>query len=280
MDNRIFNFKDERLSVVTAPQCELTAVIGTEGLSLLVTHSPAQVWQLQATHLAGNNVDFGSVESALRLALGREEAISWSYARSRCIVSNSYATLVPRRLFNANQLSDYFRLLLPEREFVYDYDELAEFDCQLVYAVEPEMLQLCSGYFPHARVSHLATALLKTWRSMVSRNDHEVFLNVRNQTAQIAVFERHNLLFYNTFTFEHANDLLYFALLAYDQFRLDVLEIPLTISGSLVEDSAIYRLLYRYIRPLRFASLPATLRLPDNARSLPAHNWLDLMVSG
>lgn len=111
---------------------------------------------------------------------------------------------------------------------------------------------------------------------MATANDYEVFLNARNQAAQIAVFDRRNLLFYNAFRFEKPNDLLYFALLAYDQFRLDPAEIPLTVSGNLPEDSEIYRTLYRYVRAIRFASLPEKMVLPEGVENLPQHFWFDL----
>jgi hypothetical protein len=112
---------------------------------------------------------------------------------------------------------------------------------------------------------------------LAKRNDYEVFVNLRNHIAQIAVFDRRNLQFYNSFAFTKASDFLYFTLLAFDQLKLNPLDVPLTISGELMEDSEIYRLLYRYFRDIRFAPTPAGLyHFPGSIQSLPSHLNYDL----
>jgi hypothetical protein len=90
------------------------------------------------------------------------------------------------------------------------------------------------------------------------------------------VFERRNLVFFNTFDFTKPADLLYYILLAYKQFDLNPLEVPLALSGTLLEDSEIYRLLLRYVRSMHFLPLPDGFQLPDAANALPAHYWFDL----
>ena len=83
-------------------------------------------------------------------------------------------------------------------------------------------------------------------------------------------------MFFNTFYFSKPSDLLYFVLLTYKQFELNPLEIPLTLSGNVLEDSEIYKLLVRYIRTLRFAELPEGFKLPEHSKNLQPHFWFDL----
>jgi hypothetical protein len=275
MDKHVFDFINPGFSAATSAHCSLHAVVGTDAVSLLVTGKNYIVQALKHRHFSSPGRDFKDMETQVRMAFGSEMLFSNPFAQVRFIFFNLNATLVPRRLFMSDDLPAYFNLLLRPADYEFHYDHLPEFDCYLVYAVEPVMTRICGQYFPQAKLSHLATGLLQNWHSIALRDGYEIFLNVRNQAAQVAVIDRQNLLFYNAFQFQKNSDLLYFVLLAYEQFRLDPAEIPLTVSGNLIEDSDAYRLLYRYVQTIRFATLPEYAHLPEDAGSLPAHFWLD-----
>ncbi len=276
MDRLVFDFNNPGFGAEWSAHCYLSLIVGTEGFSMLVLGKNDAVQVLKTWHFSDAERDFQEVETSLRTVFGSEKIFAFPFAEARCAFSNLNATLVPRRLFDPENLPSYFKLLLRPAEYEFRYDELPEFDCMLAYAVEPMVTRMCGQYFPQAKMSHLATSLLKNWQRLASPNDYEVFVNVRNHVAQIAVFDRRNLLFYNAFQFEKANDLLYFALLAYDQFRLDPMEIPLTVSGQLLEDSDVYRALYRYVGVVRFAPLPVITTLPESTENFPEHFWFDL----
>lgn len=276
MDKQVFDFKDPGLNAGSAAQCTLNVVMGTEGFSLLAVARNGAIRALKSWQFANPGRDFQDAEADLRHVFGSEPVLSYPFEQVRCAFFNMNATLVPRRLFDANDLSAYFKILLRPAEYEYRYDELPEFDCYLVYAVEPLATWMCEQYFPEAQISHLAAPLLKNLRGVARRDDSEVFLNIRNQAAQIIVFDRQNLVFYNAFQYSKPSDLLYFVLLAYDQFRLNTSELPLTVSGDLAEDTDTFRLLYRYIQQVRFLTLPEKFVLPESTDTLPAHFWYDL----
>lgn len=278
MDKQIFDFVDAGLNTASAAQCALNVVMGTEGFSLLAVARNGAIRALKSWQFPHAGRDFRDGEADLRRVFGSETLFSYPFEAVRCAFFNLNATLVPRRLFDAGDLSAYFKILLRQAEYEYRYDELPEFDCFLVYAVEPFVTRMCGQYFPEARLTHLAVPLLKNLRESAPRDDYEVFVNVRNQVAQVAVLDRQNLLFYNAFQCPKPSDLMYFVLLAYDQFRLNTSEIPLSVSGNLMENSDAFGLLYRYIRQVRFLSLPETIVLPETAHSLPAHYWFDLFT--
>jgi hypothetical protein len=277
MEKFVFDFKDPWLNAGSALRCTLNVVIGTEGFSLLAREKDGQIRALQTQHFSQVGRDFRDVETQIRTVFGFTTLLSHSFSELRCAFFNHNATLVPRRLFDPENLPRYFKILLRPAEYEFRFDELPEFDCFLVYAIEPMLTRTCGQYFPQAKLTHLATPLLKNWQRSAPPSDYTVCVNVRNHAAQVAVFDRKNLLLYNAFQFQKPNDLLYFVLLAYDQFRLNASEIPLMVSGHLFEDSDHFRLLHRYIREVRFAVLPETTILPEEADSLPAHYWYDLL---
>lgn len=275
MDTNTLDYKDDRLTAGAAPQCILQVALGADSISLLSADSTGTVLALHNWIFSSGEPALDQTEWSLRAVL-QQPVFGLPFGHIHCALFHRNATLVPRRLFQHGNLAAYFKLLLNPADYTYAYDELPEFDAYLVYATEPGLARLCADFFPRARMRHLAVPLLRQARELNAAEEHRVFVNIRNQVAQIAVFERQNLLFYNAFTFSASPDLLYYILMVYDQFRLDPREIPLTVGGNLLEDSELYRLLYRFIRDIRFAELPGYYQLPNRAETLPGHCYFDL----
>ena len=276
MNNAYFDFVNPGFDAASSAHCSLYVLLGTEGCSLAVFGKNNVIQALKRQNFQEPGLHFREVETALRAFLGGERLFSYAYAGIHCAFSNSNTTLVPRRLFSADDLPDYFKLLLRPAEYGYFHDPLPELDCYLTYAVDPLAVQFCRQYFPQAGMSHIATSLLQTWRASAPTDEHRVFLNTRHQFAQIAVFDRQNLLYYNSFQFKKPSDLLYFALLAYDQFRLSAELTPLDISGLVAGDDENGQLLHRYIRSIRDARLPGDTHLSEGIEGLPEQTFFDL----
>lgn len=274
MDKCVFSFVDKRLNAETAARAQRWMVAGADGLSLAVMSDGGEVWALQAW----NHQGAGDAGQYIRILLGQEPALQYTFAQSQGAWAEPQATLVPRRLFHTDHLADYFKILLqPGVSYHYAYESLPVFDCYLVYAVESSLYQLSETQRSNFKITkHFTALLLQAFHHLADFSDHQIFVHFRFQSLQIAVFERRNLLFFNSFRFQHSNDALYFILLAYEQFKLNPLDLPLTLSGNLTEDSDIFRLLRRYVRTIRFAPLPASVQLPQSAVELPAHYWFDV----
>lgn len=274
MDKCVFSFVDKRLNAETAARAQRWMVAGADGLSLAVMSDSGEVLALQAW----NHQGAGEPGQYLRILLGQEPTLQYQFGKTQGAWAEPQVTLVPRRLFHADHLADYFKILLQAGEsYHYAYESMPVFDCYLVYAVEASLYDLGASHrFGFEVDKHFTAFLLQSLHHLADFSDHQIFVHFRFQSVQIAVFERRNLLFFNSFKFQHANDALYFILLAYEQFKLNPLELPLTISGNLMEDSEIFRLLRRYVRTIRFAPLPASVQLPQSAVDLPAHYWFDV----
>jgi hypothetical protein len=269
-----FSFQSELLNADAAASGSLRAVVGCEGISLWASDAAGEALAARYWRFSAKETGFQAIESELRQALGGEKLLTMPFGAMHCAFSHAQATLVPRRLFSPDALPTYFELLLKSGgEWAYGFEELADLGCVLAWAVEPDLTKICGQYFPSENLGHLAAPLLSAWRAAASAEGFSVFANLRGQSAQLAVFDRQNLAFYNTFPFVKPSDLLYFVLLAYEQSGIRPLEVPLVVSGPLLEDSEMYRLLHRYVGAIRFA--PSSARLPD--AHLPPHTWFDVL---
>ncbi|MDX1913023.1 MAG: DUF3822 family protein [Saprospiraceae bacterium] len=255
----------------------LHATIGTDGVSFWAKDGTNKTLALKSWQFTGYSGDPAGAENSLRQLFGAEDTLGQTFSTKICALSSPPLTLVPRRLFTPDHLAPYFKLLLRDgTAYTHGYEVLEEFDCVLIWAVSPGLYHLCRAYFADHQISHLAVPLLRAYHQLSPEEGYAVYANLRGNKVQIAVLERKNLVFFNVFEFNKPSDLLYYILLAYKQFDLNPLEITLTLSGTLMEDSDAFRLLARYIRPLRFPPLFTSGELPESAKSLPVHYWFDL----
>lgn len=276
MDKHSLELNDIRLTADTAPQCALYAILGVEHISLMAARDDGEVLALESWQYSGPNKSFRQAEWDFRQMLRETPLLQLPFGRQCPAFFHPNTTLVPRRLFQHGDLSGYFNLLLRPSDYVYSYEELPDFNAYLLSATDKSLAKLFADIFPQARPQHLASPMLRYIRSLAGISEHTVFVNLRHSMAQIAVFERQNLLYYNSVSFITATDLLYFVLLAYDQFRLDPQNTPLTVAGTILKDSELYRMLYRFVREIRFGVPPVQFHLPEAQESLPLHCYFDL----
>lgn len=276
MDKHILEFVDERLTADKASQCALHLVMAADSVAMMAADEMGEIMALQSWQATKPERNFDAIEWDVRRMLKDEPLLSMPYGQLHGVLFHRNTTLIPRRLFQHNALPSYFKLLLQAGEFQFHYDELTEFDAYLVSATPVKLAKMFAEFFPQQRLRHQAVPLLRFFRTLARKTDHSILVHFRHQLAQICVFERQNLLFYNTFTFSTASDLLYYVLLAYDQFRLNPRDIPLDVAGNLLEDSELYRMLYRFIREIRFVEPDKHYHLPADGHALPSHCHVEL----
>ncbi|MCS6928469.1 MAG: DUF3822 family protein [Saprospiraceae bacterium] len=280
MSHHTVDWIDSRLTAEIAPSCTLWVVVGSESALYTAVNGQGEI-------LATVHRDYLEVVDAPFWRIGPhaqrmlESSLVWHlpFGQRQGFLFHPNVTLVPRRLFRHGDLSGYFRLLLEPDNYIYTSEELPFWDAYLVAATDGAHARFFQNLFPGARIRHSAAALLIGARTLATHQEHTLLANIRNRLVQIVVLERDSPLFYNTFPFSNASDLLYYVLLAYHQFRLNPQEVTLWLSGSIMPGSELHRKLYAYIRDIRFAEAKGPWRFPREAANtaLPAHCYFELM---
>lgn len=269
--------KDSQLNATNAPHCTFFGILGSESLSAIAVNGDGKLMAFESWEYYQQLKSFEQVEREVRGLLKQETIFRLPFGQNFVAVSHPFVTLIPRRLFQHGKLPEYFQLVIKPGEYQYTYEELPEFDAYLVCATEKGQARLFTEFFPDARIRHLAAPILRYIRKLAAVSEHTIFVNLRAQVAQIVVLERQNLLFFNTYQFSTATDLLYYVLLAYDQFRLNPQHTPLTLAGNILKDSELFRMVYRFVREVRFATPPVDIQLPQEVETLAAHCITDLL---
>jgi Protein of unknown function (DUF3822) len=268
VERSILNYQHSQLNSETAGQCNFRAVVGPDGTSYSVTSNNGFTLALKSWSFEMSDVDL-----ALRRIFSSELALNWSYLRRDVLYFSPKTAVIPKRLFDESTPQDYFRLLHSEPTENAFGEVVTGTDLCLVCDAPTNISTLVDYYLlPDTGQKTQAAACLRQTLAHAPTDGAEVFVNVRREFVQVIVFERRNLLFFNTYPFKKPNDLLYFTLLGYEQCQLNPDKTQLTIAGELLNDSEIFRLYQRFIRHIRF--LPAT-PMSGVPAELPTHFYFE-----
>jgi hypothetical protein len=189
-----------------------------------------------------------------------------------------YSTLVPNMIFQENNAATYLEnsFRIPHNHYLLT-NNLPSFQCQNVFLAPIEVYSFLQNKFTTAQFFHVGTPLLLVWQQKaVQLQTASVFINVIGKQFQIAAFQREKLLLSNTFEFKSAKDFIYYTLLVFDQLKLPTEESKLFLSGEVMQDSEIYKTLYRYIREIEFINRPTAFQFNEQFADQPKHFNFDL----
>lgn len=214
----------------------------------------------------------------LNAIFAREDLLGHLYRRVKVLMPNQQSILVPSRLYNDLEKTTYFSELTHKNaNLQIQTDEIGELNAHIVYPADTDLMGVIKKQFPTCRFYSLATPYLLGCRYMVENGEaHTFFAHFNGNDLHLALYEKQNLQYYNTFTCAASSDALYYTLLAYNQFNLDPARIPLRLSGQILEDAEAFRMFNRYIANLRFIEEPRFLKFNRKFSEVPPHLFFDL----
>ncbi len=188
-------------------------------------------------------------------------------------ILSPYSTLVPNLIYKEEAATSYLEnsFRLPHQHYLL-IDNLPSLQCQNVFLASIPIYNFFQKKFENGVFFHAATPLLIAWQEQaVQHQKPTVFINVIGDEFQIAAYNRDKLLLFNTFQYKSAKDFMYYALLVFDQLNLEVEQTMLLLSGEIMQHSEIYKLLYRYIREIRFLSRTTSYQFDKQFEQQPEH---------
>ncbi len=226
----------------------------------------------------GTNGKANAYADNLSHFLEKEELMGYLFRRIKVALPQPLAALVPNRLFQDEELPTYLAALtdLAEGEET-KADELSFGEVKVVFQQNVEAAGILRKKFPTAHLYSMATPFIEAAATLkTDTRENFVVLNIYERRLQLAHFNGGKLLFYNSFPFNSASDVMYYTLLVYEQFQLDPAKVPLILSGEVMESSDIYKMLYRYVVDIHFAELPDFINWNKKFNDLPSHQFFTL----
>jgi len=256
---------------------ELSILIRMDSLVYAILSQEGKILSLKEYDLPSTTTT-NSREDALKSIFDKDDSLKYLYRKCHIAFGNSIVTLVPQRLFNPQQSSTYLaELTTLYKNFTVGVNEIDALKTMVVFQSETETQRVVKLAQPNAKLFHKSTPFLKGCaQKSEGSTGNVVYANFWHQTVEVCYFKEGNLHFHNHFNYSTTPDCLYFMLLVFQQFDLNVQKVPLFISGQIVEDSEIYKSLYRYIQNIAFTLPPDNIQINSAFRNVPAHYYFSL----
>ena len=273
MDQLSLSWIDPDYNPDNSPEHQLYMLAGIDGFSYLIRDDQGKVLVLKSWDFSTVAGDILGAQSLLRTISSTEKHLKLAFKDRVGAISTPWLTLVPQRLFDEQQLSSYFGLLLEPGDYHPEVFFQPDHGLAWAYAQPTGMHRTIRAIYETDRVLPIAAVLKE---NLGVGQDYWVYANIRSYQIQLFVANRGTIQYCNTFDFESPGDLLYYVLLAYEQFRIDPSQVPLHLSGNILSSGDLYRHLYRYIETIQFAKTPAPLRWSSSLRLEAPHLYYDL----
>ena len=254
----------------------LNVLLGANSVYYTVSDAEQRILVLKSFH--NDEKKNSSVEVLLKDVFFEDPILNAVYKSVKVGFSTPHQTLVPRKFYLETEKPLYLKNLTVEDSLnAINSDRIDALDIVNVYAAEKSLIGLVQAVFPKGEYFHNTTSLLLGYSRTAKHSPMpQVFANIRDNTVQIFFFTQQKPVFVNVFPFKTSQDIIYFILLVYEQFKLNPDETPLVLSGTVTQDSDIYKYIYRYIRHVNFVSIPTPLYLGQQFTGVPHHFYFDL----
>lgn len=229
---------------------KLSIQVSLNGLSFCVLDT------IGNTILASENIQFGKectpyeMQKKLREVFNQNDVSQAKFSEIVVIHRNKLFSLVPKSLFNAEELPNYlkFNVKILANDHI-AYDEIDNYDMVNVYVPFVNINNYIYDLFGEFEFKHSGTVMVE---SLLNGNNNlkepVCYIHLTKYQMDLTAIHKKKLLFYNSFDFVTKEDFIYYLLFALEQLNLDPETVQLKLFGAIDEDDDIYRLCYEYIK--------------------------------
>ncbi len=279
--------QEDHFSTKYTNHYDLFIITGMDRFSFLIADKQSNLLVLKSITLQlttpGKKTDASPppddlLQQAIKTVYLNDDELKLPYRSVKISLINKEHTFVPDRLFDASNPAAYLETMVKDHTAKNIHiDQLPSLQTRQIYQIDQGIESCLQQYFSEATFYHILSPMVLGLQQMASHHkDKNVYLHVRSNLAHIFLFEDQNFLFANSFSFKTENDFIYFVLLVYEQFKLDVAQVPIYYSGFILEDSRLYHQLYRYIRYLNPMPRPLLYKYGQQINEVPSHFFFDL----
>lgn len=171
---------------------------------------------------------------------------------------NNRATLIPKPIFQANDLKVYHQFnFANQEEDIFKSDYLINLSAYNVYSI-PDYIVTAFDTLENVAFHHFSTALIESSLLVAkkSKTPTVVDVHVLPNSFQITVVKNQQLELYNSFNYQTSEDFIYYLLFVLNQLNFKNDETTIRLTGEVDKNSAIYDILHKYINTIDFCETP------------------------
>jgi hypothetical protein len=215
--------------------------------------------------------------ATLKNILQNDPWIKGGFKSVSCVFPSQKSTLIPSPLFNEPEIRTYLALHseVSADDELYS-NALVSAPIRNCFTIPKQWREVIIEYFPNAKLLHLGTTLIEAAIQSNAQNN-QLLIHFQGGQFDIVVTNNQSLLFHNSFNYQTSEDVIYYLLYVMEQLALDPNTATILLSGKIVKDSAIYKLLYKYILTIKFAEWPTTVNYAKPIQFSESHQHYPLI---
>ena len=280
--HELVNRHDESLNSPENQNFILSILFEKDGFSFCVFDQTQHKFKaLNRCSLQGKNEDLKQLPAEFQ-NYWLEHPLSALFYKKVLIIS-SYAsnTLIPAHFFDEEKLADYSKLIgaQTDTQELY-YDHLLAGDVVNTYSLDSNIKRLAKElFYDRFIIKHHSSCLIDSIHKHLPAADQKknIFVNIRNRVFDLLIFEGKKLRFCNSFEFHTKEDFIYYLLFVFEQRSLDPETDRVLISGDMMRDSSLHKILEKYIRFSNFIQRNNSLKYSYFFDEIPEHLYFSLL---
>lgn len=269
---------DENFSEALTAEYHLSMELSVNGICYTIYHPQKNRYLLLETFTFHKVYSTVLLLNEIRSIIETHSFLRKNFKSISISLFSSKFTLIPTALFDRALADKYLEFNSPvEEDESILIDELKNFDTQCVYAISKNLMDCLQELFPKAKFLHVLSPLLESLASSFKNSSgKKVVIHLQQSHFEMVVMEEKKLLFANIFNYQSSEDFLYYTLFVCEQLKLNPENIELILVGEVEKNSAIYSILNKYIRNIKFGNRPELLEYSYVFDSISSHFYFNL----
>ncbi len=197
------------------------------------------------------------------------------------VIYESYtSTLVPIELYEKGKEKVYLDFVhdpYTETENKYHSNYIKIIDSYNIFPVPVQFINILNKHFKEYKIYSQAESLISSLLKHYNTNTENVlFFNARFREFDLLLMGNGSLKYFNSFSFNEADDILYYILNFVKQNKLNPEKLNLVLIDEIYDDSDIYKKLSDYFRNIEFIKRNPEFHYSPVFDNLPEHTYYSL----
>jgi hypothetical protein len=240
---------------------KLSIQVSLNGLSFCVLDSLEQKLELNHVIQFEQQLTPYQLQHELRDRLRNYKVLEYSFYEVVAIHSNMLNSLVPRALFDSEQLANYIKYnarILPTDYL--EFDSLSGMEIQNIYVPYTNINNYLFELFGEFEFRHSSSVLLETLNKIHGNNSDTIgYVHFTLNQIDFAIFSQKKLKYFNSFEISSEVDFLYYLLFALEQLGENPNNFKLRLVGDITEGDPIFETASEYFENLSILIPPTSL---------------------
>lgn len=272
------NIVDEMLDRKYAGSYHLSLLAGLDSFSCCVLDSKRNRYLALCSWTFQGVYNWATLAENLNTITRETPLLQYGFKTVSAAVVNNKSTLIPNALFENGQEEKYLRFnhALEEDDLV-RVDQMKNLEARNIYALPGNLERTLGRHFPNVKFIHHSTSFIESVLLQYKNlGQLKVAVHVQMSHFEVAVIEGKNLLLYNSFAHQTSEDFIYYLLFVCEQLKLNPEKLELVLLGEIERNSAIFSILYKYIRNISFGERSDGFEYSHKFNELPRHFYYNL----